>query len=276
MLQTSAVVYCSIDPLVPIRGKLQPGFEDFSAALEHAGIPLVWVSSRTRFQLDEPRRRLGHSHPFIAEGGCGVYLPEGYFHLRPAKTLRLGRFTCIPVAEPQPAASEALQELSAETGVPVVALASLSPRELAHNLGVPGKEAELARHRDFDELFFFAGGSDQEIERFATEARQRKLRLRQSGALWSLAVGAGVKQCVLELSKLYQRALHSHPATLGIATPAEAPELFPACDRSILLLDGRGEAAAEAKTPKASREIRLSSPDAWEQILEGILAKRQA
>jgi len=25
----------------------------------------------------------------------GVYLPEGYFHLRPPKTVRLGRFTCL-------------------------------------------------------------------------------------------------------------------------------------------------------------------------------------
>src|SRR5256885_12423165 len=123
---------------------MAPGFDDFIAALEHAAIPNVWVTTRTRLQIDDPRRKLGHSHPFIAEGGCGVYLPEGYFHLRPAKTLRLGRFTCIPAAEPLPAASEALEELSSDTGVPVVALHTLSPRELAQNSGLPPREAELA------------------------------------------------------------------------------------------------------------------------------------
>lgn len=274
MLQTSAVVYCAVDSLVPVRGRVQPGFEDFSAALEHAGVPLVWVSSRTRLQLDDPRRKLGHTHPFIAEGGCGVYLPEGYFHLRPAKTMRLGRFTCIPLAEPQAAASEALEELSADTGVPVVTLASLRPRELAQNLGLPAREAELARHRDFDEPFFIAGSSREDVERFAAEARQRKAQLRQNGTLWSLAVGADVRACVRELAKLYERALRSHPVVLGIATAAEAKELFPACDRTILLTETAPESESDPQGGRASKEMPLSAPDVWDRVLESITARR--
>jgi len=272
LLQTSAVVYCAVDSLLPIRGKTYPGFGDFSAELEHAGVPIVWVSSRTRFQLDAPRRELGHSHPFIAEGGCGVYLPEGYFHLPLTKAIRLGRFTCIPVAEPQPAASEALAELSEETGVPAVTLASLRPRELAQNLGLATREAELARHRDFDEPFFFAGNSMEDTERFVVQAGERKLQLRQNGALWSLAVGASLKRCVLELSKLYDRALRSHPTILGIATPDEAKELFPACDRTILL----SSESSDTETPsfRATREIPLAVPDVWDRVLEGITARR--
>lgn len=288
MLQTPAVAYCAVDSLVPVRGRPYPGFDEFMAALEHAGVPIVWVSNRTRFQLDSARRELGHNHPFIAEGGCGAYLPEGYFHLRPAKSMRLGRFTCIPVAEPQPAASDALEKLSEETKVPVVTLASLRPRELAQNLGVPAREAELARHRDFDEPFFFAGSSTEDTERFATEARRRKLQLRQNGMLWSLAVGANLKRCVVELSKLYDRALRSHPTILGIAAPGEAKELFPACDRTVLLSAETGAAEEEdsavghgmSETPrpgrsfKASREIPLAAPDVWDCILEGITDRR--
>ena len=155
MLQTPAILFCDIDGLLPLRGKMAPGFDDFIAGLEHAAIPNVWVTTRTRLLIDDPRRKLGHSHPFIAEGGCGVYLPEGYFHLRPPKTVRLGRFTCLPIAEPQPAAAEALEELAAETGVSVVPLRSLSPRELAQNSGLPPAQAELMRQPDFDEVFFF-------------------------------------------------------------------------------------------------------------------------
>lgn len=305
MLQTTAVVYCAVDSLLPMRGEAHPGFDEFMAALEHSGVPIVWVSGRTRFQLDAPRRELGHGHPFIAEGGCGVYLPEGYFHLPQPKTMRLGRFTCIPVAEPQPAASEALEELSEETGVPVVTLASLKPRELAHNLGLPAREAELARHRDFDEPFFFAGSSGKDIERFVTAARRRKLPLRQNGMLWSLAVGANLKQCVTGLAKLYDRALHSHPTKVGIAREDDAQELFAACDRTILLADearaeedavahdaeeeiaiahSAGEQSAvrhiagETHSPqrgvRASKTIPLAAPDLWERVLESITTRR--
>lgn len=273
MLQTSAVIYCAVDPLIPIRGRIQPGFEDFAIALDHAGVPLVWVSRRTRLQLDDPRRKLGHSHPFIAEGGCGVYLPEGYFHLRPSKTVRLGRFTCVPVAEPQPAASEALEELSSELEIPLVTLASLSPRELSQNLGLPTREAELARQRDFDEPFFFAGASDQDIERFVATARERKLQLRQDGPLWSLAVGANLSQCVKELAQLYSRALRSRPSVLGIATPPDAKELFAACDRSILLTPGETDSEPSAPSIKATRTISLAAPNAWDIALESITAR---
>ena len=274
LLQTLAVIYCGVDSLLPVRGKAFPGFDEFMAALEHAGVPIVWVSRRTRFQLDAPRRELAHNHPFIAEDGCGVYLPEGYFHLPQPKAIRLGRFTCIPVAEPQPAASEALEKLSEETGVPVVRLASLRPRELAQNLGLPVRDAELARHRDFDEPFFFAGSSSKDIERFAAETQQRKLQMRQDGVFWSLASGANLKRSVSELSKLYDRALRSHPTTLAIATSDEAKGLFPACDRTILLSREAGETERPEGSLPGSKEIPLFAPDVWDRVLEGITARR--
>jgi mannosyl-3-phosphoglycerate phosphatase len=277
LLQTPAIVYCDVDNLVPVRGKMAPGFDEFSAALEHAAIPLVWITSRTRLQIDDARRKLSHNHPFIAEGGCGAYLPEGYFHLRPAKTVRLGRFTCLPVAESQPAAAEALEELSVNTGVAVVPLTSLTPRELAQNSGLPAQQADLLRHRDFDELFFFAGAGDAEVQRFAAEVANRHWQLRQRGALWSLAIGASLKQCVRELSKLYTRALRSHPKVVGIAVEDGPPELLGACDRGFVLVD-RTIAEQDSSTgrdrwPPGFREIPLDSPNNWERIVEALSGK---
>ena len=274
MHHTSTVIFCAVDAFLPLRGKIQAGFDEFSVALDHASIPSVWVTNRSRMQMDDPIRKLGHHHPFVAEDGSGVYMPEDYFHLRPAKTIRLGRFTCIPIAESQPAASEALESISEETGVPVVALRSLSPRELAQNVGLPAREAELARQRDFDELFFFAGASEPDIDRFHAEARQRKLALRQHGVLWSLSVGANLSQCIRELSKLYDRALRFHPTILGIATPEESGNLFPACDRSLLLTKGTtGDAATPHPHARKAKELPLSAPDLWEHILAELTSR---
>ncbi len=277
MLQTPAVVFCDVDSLVPVRGKMTPGFDEFSAALQHAAIPLVWVTSRTRLQIDDPRRRLGHNHPFIAEGGCGVYLPEGYFHLRPDKTIRFGRFTCIPVAEPQPAAAEALEELAEETGVACVSLKSLAPRELAQNSGLPVQQAELMRHRDFDEYFFFAGAAQPDIERFAAESAARHWQLRRRDILWSLALGANLKQCVRDLAKLYTRALRTHPKVVGITTQDGLAELAAACDRGFLLRESAAtnnvSAQGGKRLPSGFREADLSAADVWEQLVESLTSK---
>src|SRR5256884_7429339 len=177
-------------PYNRIRVPRSPFF--FSSRRRHTRCSRYWSSDvcssdLSRLQFDEPRRKLGHAHPFIGEDGCGVYLPEDYFHLRPesgnfrsrpTSTLRLGRFTCIPLAEPLPAASDALESLSQETGVPVVTLRSLSVRELVQNTGLRPREAELARQRDFDELFFFAGASPAQIERFLADGRKQGIDLR--------------------------------------------------------------------------------------------------
>jgi mannosyl-3-phosphoglycerate phosphatase len=286
--QTSFILYIAIDDLLPATGKAVPGLDEFAAALDHRGIPTVWLTSRTRLQMDAPRRKLAHTHPFIAEDGCGVFLPEGYFHLRPqtnsprprdTPTVRLGRFTCLPIAEQQPAAAEALETLTAETGVSVVALRSLPPRELAQNTNLPLREAELARQRDFDEFFFFAGASPHDIENFQVAGRNQNVQLRQRGILWSLSIGASVRRCVSELSKLYDRALRSHARTIGIATPGQETALFAACDRAILLTDTSDtppefpEARVSAQARRVM-ELPLSATDTWEQVLGNLAPRR--
>jgi D-glycerate 3-kinase len=281
--QTSSILYIAVDSLIPLGGKSVPGLDEFTATLDHEGIPAVWVTSRSRLQFDEPRRKNGHTHPFIAEDGCAVYLPEDYFHLRPesvaskqqkASTLRLGRFTCLPMAEILPAATETLETLSEDTGVPVVTLRSLSPRELAQNTNLPQHEADLARQRDFDEVFFFAGVSDEDIERFVAEGRIRKLQFRQHGVFWSVAIGASVERCIRELSKLYDRALRYHAHTVGIATSDLGPGLFPFCERAILLTEKDSERKSLAQSAASLATcLPLRAPDRWELVLDAVRSK---
>lgn len=274
MRQTHTILFLAVDDLIPVAGEPAAGLDELTAALDHEGIPAVWVTSRTRLQLDGPRRKLGHTHPFIAEDGCGVYLPQDYFHLRPQSvnaqqrrtaTVRLGRFTCITVAELQPAAEDALETLSRETKVPVVPLKILAPRELAQNLGLPLRDAELARQRDFNELFFFAGSSEQDIERFRAAGRKRNVQLRQQGAFLSLAIGASIRRCIRELSHLYDRAVRSHALAVGVSTRSGQDDMRSACDRFILLAEEQVEDGT--KTGSRLSSIAANAPDTWRQLL---------
>jgi D-glycerate 3-kinase len=271
--QTPAILFIAIDSIIPDRGPAVAGFDEFCATLDHNAIPAVWVTSRSRLQVDEPRRRFGHGNPFIAEDGCAVYLPEDYFHLKGTETIRLGRFTTVPIAQILPAAKDALDTLSEETEVEVVPLKSLSPRELTQNTGLPQREAELARQRDFDELFFFAGAGDEDVTRFQNAATEKKIALRQHGVMWSAAVGANLRGCVRDLIKLYERALRSHPSIIGIAGTAEAASLLPCCDRGIVLARHAEMETAAQKHTKA-RVMGMFDETVWEQILEAVTTKR--
>jgi len=272
MRPSTAVVYCAIDSLISVQAKELTGLSTFLEALTESGIPCVWCTSRTRIQLDTTIRKFGHGHPFMAEGGCGVYIPEDYFHLKPTRTMRLGRFTCIPVATLLPAASLALEEIAEETGISVVPLSALSPRELSQNVGLPQKDAELLRQRDFDELFFFAGASDKDIQVFAEAAVKHKAALRHRDIFWSISIGADVRKCVRDLSTLFERSMRTRPFNVALATSADGRDLFPACDRAILLKDRAGaERAVVSSTEKRQAlELELFSPGFWERALEAI------
>lgn len=238
----------------------------------------MWLTSRSRLQFDDARRTYRHIHPFVAEGGCAIYLPEDYFHLRPesapaktrkVSTLRLGRFICIPIAQQLPAAADALEALSNDTAVPVVTLRSLPSRELSQNTSLPRREAELARQRDFDDVFFFAGASEKEIEHFLAVGRSRGIQFRQSGVLWSAAIGSSFRRCIEELSKLYDRGLRRHAHTVGVATADLAPDLLPYCERTILLTDHQKEQSPHSgPKQRRSRQISLHAPDFWERLVE--------
>jgi mannosyl-3-phosphoglycerate phosphatase len=266
------VVFCAVDDFLPAPGKPLSGFPEFLDSLSDSGIPCVWISSRNRLQLDSALRKFGHGEPFIAEGGSCVYFPQDYFHLRPTHTERLGRFIAIPVAKPQPAAAEALDLLSEQTGITVVPLRSLSPRELIQNTGLPKNEADLIRQRDFDELFFFAGASDQDIQRFQRQAAHLKISVRSHGSLWSVAVDSSVPACVRELRKLYDRAFHKTAFTVALATASGQAQLFPSCDRAILFTSrSDDEPVTSRESSRASpKAVPLFREDPWEMALEAI------
>jgi mannosyl-3-phosphoglycerate phosphatase len=272
---SNTVVFCAIDDLIPLSGKPLTGFPEFLDSLSEAGIPCVWITSRNRHQLDLTLRKLGHSEPFIAEGGSCVYLPEDYFHLKPAHTVRLGRFIAIPVAKPQPAAVEALELLSEQTGITVVPLRALSPRELIQNTGLPRGDADAIRQRDFDELFFFAGTSDKDIQEFRQRAAHLKISVRLIGSLWSVGVGPSLATCVRELRKLYDRAFHKPAFSIALATASDRSELFPFCDRAILLKDrGTPTCAVNAKSGPAPKSLPLFQQDSWDAALEAIQSRQ--
>jgi predicted mannosyl-3-phosphoglycerate phosphatase (HAD superfamily) len=268
---SNTVVFCAIDDLLPGSGKPLSGFPEFLDLLFRSGISCVWTSARNRLQLDSTLRKFGHGEPFIAEGGSCVYFPQDYFHLRPTHTVRLGRFIAIPVAKPQPAAAEALDLLSEQTGITVVPLRSLSPRELIQNTGLAKNEADLIRQRDFDELFFFAGASDKDIQRFLREAAHLKISVRPNGSLWSAAVDSNISACARELRKLYDRAFHKPAFAVALATVSDQAQLFPSCDRAILLASRADEPLTSSPSRRPPpKSVPLFREDTWELALEAI------
>lgn len=268
------MVYLAVDAFLPLGGRPAAGLASLLEALDERGMPAVLVSSRSRLQLDDPRRRLNHAHPFIAESGSAVFIPEDYFHLKVERGMRIGRFLCMPIAEPQPAAREALESLGQATGLPVVPLRSLSPRELAQNTGLAPRDAELFRQRDFEEYFFFAGAGETDIARFQRAAAERGLSLREDPPLWGLAVGADLARAVQLTSGLYDKTFHGRLATVGVEEGSAATGIAKICKRGVLIARGRGKPSGEGSPGDRIRTVAARTPEDWAELAE-LLTRRE-
>jgi hypothetical protein len=105
-------------------------------------------------------------------------------------------------------------------------------------------------------------------------------------------VGASVKKCVQNVAKMYDRVLRAHPKVFGVATEEDGAELFPACDRKIVLEEkGRGgfveqqstedfgELHAETSAESVAggsrgQHFSLRDPELWPRLLEVIAPPR--
>jgi len=247
--------------------------EEALEELERRRIPLVFVTSKTRAEVEDLRRKLGNAHPFITENGGGVFIPHGYFAQRIEEAATIGRYHCLALARPYEEVVALLEEIAGKTGASVVGFHNLSAREIAQNTGLSQRQAELARERDFDEPFFFAGASEQAIEAFVREAGQRGAEVARGGRFWHLAVGSDKGRAVRRLLELYRESRRARVRSVALGdSPSDLPMLA-AVDRPILLprQDAGFDAEVLQRLPRVARGA-APGPEGWNQAVGRILA----
>lgn len=208
-------------------------------------IPLIFCTSKTRAEVEALRRKLGNAHPFIIENGGGVFIPHGYFP-HPISNARPARhYHCIALGRDYKEVTAALLDISQETGVEVVGFHQMSAREVARNSGLPLNEVDLARQREFDEPFFFAGSSPRDEKRFAQAAARRSFGVTRGSRFWHLFSGSDKGRAVRELLQHYRKAMkHSHVRAVALGDSLNDLPMLRSADKAILLpLRGAGQDA---------------------------------
>jgi len=209
--------------------------EEALSELDRRRIPLVLVTSRTRDEIEPLRRKLGHGHPFITESGGGIFFPDGYFNLKIPGAKRSGRYLCVALGRPYEEACVALDDIAEESGVGVAGFHHMGSREVAENMGLRPREAELARSREFDEPFFFTSADEQAIARFVAAAKERGFDVRAGQTFWHFSSGCDAAKAVRSLRKLFRDATRIRLRAIGIGPAAEDLPWLRAVDHAVLL-----------------------------------------
>ncbi len=242
--------------------------------LERRRLPLVFVTSKTRAEVEVLRRKMQNGHPFVTENGGGIFFPRGYFPQKIEDSAPAGHQNmCIALAHPYAEITQALDEIAEETGASVVGFHHMSAREVAQNTGLSPREAELARQREFDEPFFFAG-SDEQQRRFMALAKQRGLSVERGGRFWHLFAGSDKGRAVQRLMRLYRDALRGSARVRSVALGDSANDL-PMLEAAgtAILIPAPGGKHDEVMLERLPRAIRASAPGpaGWNQAVLDLL-----
>ena len=161
---------------------LEPGSRsvpDERAALDFLaarGIPLVINSSRTRAEIERLHQTLQLLTPFISEHGSALFVPHGSFPFVPARGQPAVGGTAIEFGRRYHEVVDALRLTSRELEMEIVAFAELTIEDVARELGVPIVEAQLAKLREYTELFRIVDEKDATRSRLIKALRRRGLR----------------------------------------------------------------------------------------------------
>jgi mannosyl-3-phosphoglycerate phosphatase family protein len=176
---------------------------DFLAAL---GIPLVINSSRTRAEIERVHRRLRMLTPFISEHGSALFVPHGSFPFVAEQAQPAVGGDVIEFGRRYHEVVDALRMTSRQFDVEIVSFAELTIEDVARELGVPIVEAQLAKLREYSELFRIVGATGATTSSLIKLLRRRGLRCWQTGSHLLVTATPDRTESLRMLKALWRRA----------------------------------------------------------------------
>ncbi len=257
MLALPLIVFTEpLDVFLPNGCPAESGAAEALQTLERRLVPLVFASRGTRVEVEFVRRRIGNRHPFVTENGAGVFVPEGYFPQRIPGAMTIRNYHCVPLARPYEQTCSVLADSAEEARANVVGFHQMSAKEIAENTGLPQKIAEMARLREYDEPFFFAGEEEAAGRRLELAVRTRGWQIVRGERFWHCNSGADPAGAVRRVTEMYRADKHrSRMRSVAIGWSKYQLPMMAAAGRTIVLPEANGiydEELAE-KLPAARR-----------------------
>lgn len=236
-------------------------------------IPLTLVSSKTREEMEEYRRRLKNGHPFISENGGAVFIPKRYFSFEFPYDREREEYRVLELGAFYPQIIRALEFIKKETGIQLRGFHDLSEEDLVLLSGLTREEAVLAKKREYDEPFLIEGG-EGEIEIIREKIRERGLNYVWGGRFHHILGQNDKGRAVEILKKLYQKEFSSI-WTVGMGDSLNDLSMLSAVDHPIFL-KGEKDVSSEISRVKNLVLVGGTGPQAWNEAILSVLRDSRA
>lgn len=175
--------------------------------IDNQEIPLIYVSSKTRAEIEKIRKKTNNNHPFISENGGGIYIPIGYFSKSPKlkkyKPNKENNYNIITLGKSHEKIIEVLNKIKRK--IPLTSFYEMTPSELAKDSDLTINQAKLAKKREYDEPFNLTDKHDE--KKIIRLIKKHKLHFTKGGRHYHILgnndKGKAVKILIELLKKKY-------------------------------------------------------------------------
>jgi mannosyl-3-phosphoglycerate phosphatase family protein len=191
--------------------------------LQRREIPLIFVSSKTRAEVEWWRKQMGNQHPFIVESGSAAYVPRGYFSFRIPGAHQRGKYQVLEWGKPYKYLVTRLKRASRRSRCRVRGFSNMNAAQISRSCGLPLEQAKLAKLREYDEPFLIldAGRGDQLLE----SIEEQGLHWNKGGRFCHITGETDKAVAVIQVQRLFERA-YGAVETIGLGdAEADAPFL---------------------------------------------------
>ena len=232
-------------------------------AIEARDIPLIFVSSKTRAEIEVYRNTLHNHHPFVTENGGGLFIPSEYF-AEPAGT-SIGAYQLITLGSPHELIREKFIELRERTGASVRGFSDMSADEIATLTGLTVEAARLAKQREFEEPFVFDGNPDPAFLKAIEDAGLRWTQGRIFHIMGRHHKGAAIQT----LKRLYEQKFDAI-TTIGLGDSLNDLSMLMKVDCPVLIRHDDGSFDERIDLPNLIRST-LPGPTGWNATILQLL-----
>lgn len=217
------------------------------ARLNAAGVPVVFCSSKTRFEQAALRAELGVGGPFVVENGSAVYVPP------PCPDLPTRGGLGVHVLGVRAArCRDAARTLRTRLGVRFRGFSEMTATEVSDVTGLDEPAAERARSREYSETL--VGLTEADAALLAEALAVQGLRLLPGGRHHTVSGGGADKGAALRWLRARLRAASGDPGLEAVAVGDSQNDvgMLAAADRAFLV------ARPDGRWPDAPAATRLA------------------
>lgn len=238
--------------------------------LRKKNVPLIICSSKTRAEIVSLRRKLSNRSPFVSENGGGIYIPRNYFKqkivISKLKMKRQKNYTLIELGTPYSDLRRVLLDLRSE-GFDVTGFGDLTVKEVSVLTGLEPSAAQMAKQRDFDEVFVFRGNE--------TALKKLKCRISEKGfnstqGVFFHITGKNDKGKAVEILNGLYRKEFGRVFTAALGDSLNDREMLRAVDYPVAVRKSDGSYDKQLKIRGLTRSEGIG-PEGWNRAVTRLL-----